>query len=1125
MEKRLIMRSFNVLDPAHDLISPHFLEASAGTGKTFAIEHIVVRLLLDETLKPKCDEILIVTFTRAATRELKMRIRHNLQRALEGLTGKEKGSLLPYLEEIVKEPQRCSNGIRILNEALCSFDQMQIFTIHGFCSQMVKAYPFDAGIRLQQVAPDDANYHSTIKQQILDFLRSGLKPTLFHKRQIQGVLKKTHHNLDKLVDRLLHLVNKEGDFPLVLHYEESLAKFKESIQELDQELFIKEKPLLEEFLSLAPLFKGISSIKKQPHKHFLEQVDILIECFADQDFLKKGFDKLLSYDAFFLEHFTELSLKKNSKISFHEIKQKSVFFALKDKIEPLLLEATDPLKTLIRMANLCRSRVHQVLSYYEMIPPDDLLKIMKNSVAKPSFCKKIQDKYKAAIIDEFQDTDPLQWTIFYTLFFKNRRSFPLFLVGDPKQSIYAFRNADLPTYLEASKVFSSEEHLSLDVNYRSEPGLIDALNGLFSASLEWLSEDGDLVYTNVKANPSASNTDFGDGYGSVHIFGVEELFKERQIPSKQIEEEFLFPFIAQEILKLRGQKVNLKNIAILIRDRFQGGRIESFLKKMNIPCLATSSSSLVETPAFNFLKILIKVMDRLDDLSLVKQLLAHPMMGFSHIDLKIDQKSEKVIEVIFKLKMLSKIYFEKGFLVFWNYFLQTIFYGEEGSFEERLLSQNDFQYYQDLNQLVQLLVEEHKYAYLSHEELLYVFDRLKEMDPDENEQIKRKIFSEEDAITIMTMHKSKGLEFGVVFALGICARSSFQEEVIKCEEEVVIFNNEDPKHNVVLKKNNQEKMRQFYVALTRAKQRVYIPMCFQKEKIEVSQSMLSPIELFLQHLGLSLGAHSSKEEVFRKLNSLEISGLTISDLNKEKKHSYVQDKEEKPFLCLPTIYNKRHQERYVGSYSSLAHQEGFSERSVKIIENPLLPTSAETGHLLHKVLEKIFERGFYISFDEEIIRHLIIQEMSISHLIGFEEEVFKIIEKVMKIRFETQEKSFYFKDIKPSHVFTEVEFLLEESSSLHLKGFMDLIFHYEDHYYLVDWKSNFLGSSKESYDQENLNVCMKENKYFIQADLYEKAFNTYLKRLGKKEENYGGIFYVFLRGLEEDSLRGVLHKK
>lgn len=1114
------MPSFNVLDPTHHLIAPHFLEASAGTGKTFAIEHIVVRLLLDEKLKAKCDEILVVTFTRAATRDLKMRIRHNLQSALEALLRKENGALIPYLEEIKKDSVCCASGIRVLQEALCSFDQMQIFTIHGFCHQMLKTYPFEAGVRLQQAAPDDANYNSAIRGQILDFLRSGLKPSLFHKEQIQHVLKKNQHNLDKLVDRLFYLVNKEGDFPLLSDYEISLECFSKEIKKLKQEHLIDQKVLLEEFLFLAPLFKGLSSIKKKPHDKFLEQVNIFIKCFTEDTFIKQSFEDLLSFNDFFLEYLTEDSLKKNAKLSFQEIRRKSFFFILKDKIEGLLLEAVNPLKIMLRMAFFCKKKVHKMFSHYEMHSPDDLLKIMKTSVDEPSFCKRIQEKYKAAIIDEFQDTDPLQWAIFYKLFLKNRETFPLFLVGDPKQSIYGFRNADLLTYLQASKEFPLEQHLSLDVNYRSEPKLIDALNGLFSASSKWLSEDKTLIYTNVKSRPNAHNTDFKDDYGSVHFFGVEELSKEKQVPSKQMEEEFLFPFIVQEILKLRSRDVLLKDMAILIRDRFQGQRIEAFLKKMKIPCLATSSKSLIETNAFNFLKTLIKALGRLDDLSLVKQLLAHPIMGFSHVDLKIDQKSEKISEAIFKLNKLSKIYFEKGFLIFWDQFLQTAFYKEDVSFEKQLLLQKDLEHYQDLNQLSQLLVEEHKYAYLSHEELLYILDRFKEMDPEENEQIKRKVFSEDDAITIMTMHKSKGLEFDIVFALGVCARSSFQEEVIKCEESIVIFDNQNQKHYSILKKNNQEKLRQLYVALTRARQRVYIPLCFQKEKVDLSEGAFSPIELFLRYL--DLGVDASKEVVFEKLTSLGIFGLTLSDLNKEKIHINRDIQGKKPSLCLPLIYNKKHQERYIGSYSSLAHQMIVSEKTIKVAETPLLPTSAETGHLLHKILEKIFERGFYFVFDEEIIRQLILQEMSISHLSGLEEEVFQIIENVIKIRFTDQNKVFSFQSIRPSCIFTEMEFLLEESASLYLKGFIDLMFEYEGRYYLVDWKSNFLGFAQENYEEDNLILCMKENKYFIQAELYGKAFRTYLQRLGKEEGCYGGIFYVFLRGLQKETARGVL---
>ena len=126
------MAQFNVLSKEREIFGNYFIEASAGTGKTFTIEHLVVRFLLESSLELK--QILVVTFTKAATRELKKRIYTNIQQALEQEAKWE------YLKEISQE-QRDK-----LEEALLLFDEAQIFTIHGFCQRMLQEFAFETGL-------------------------------------------------------------------------------------------------------------------------------------------------------------------------------------------------------------------------------------------------------------------------------------------------------------------------------------------------------------------------------------------------------------------------------------------------------------------------------------------------------------------------------------------------------------------------------------------------------------------------------------------------------------------------------------------------------------------------------------------------------------------------------------------------------------------------------------------------------------------------------------------------------------------------------------------------------------------------------------------------------------------
>lgn len=1114
------MRNFDVLDPQQQILGPHFLEASAGTGKTFAIEHIVVRLLLEDpaiTLR----DILVVTFTRAATRELKQRIRQCLKKALEGIRSGSAQAL--YLQTVAREKKARDRAINTLQEALSALDQMQVFTIHGFCHNMLTTYAFDAGISLQEIKSEQRPYQQVQREQILDFLRSGLNTSGFHRHQIHKVLKKTRYDMNALAQRIVALVNKEALFPQLVRYESLLESFKTILSTYPMD----RGQCLEQFFLLAPLFTKISSTKQTPHVAFLEQAHILAECLDQVEKVEEGFARLLAYDEWFCAHLTEASLKKKAKTSFERLHSQYSLISLAQKLHPILLEATDDTKILLRLAAHSKARIHEALMREGLATPDALLQWMHKALMRPAFCTRVQERYKAAIVDEFQDTDPLQWDIFYSLFLVDRAAFPLYLVGDPKQSIYGFRNADLPTYLQAAQKFSDEQKGSLSVNYRSEPRLIQALNCLFLASPQWLSHDKTLRYQEVQANPEATNTDFKDGYAPIHFFVTQQkATREKHFPSKETEEKRLFPFIAQEIFKLQRQGKSFSAFAILIRDRFQGERLERYLKKIEIPCVATSIVNLVDTEAFSFLKMVCMLLQHIDDISAIKLVLAHPFMGFSHEELRIDVQQGKAIGAIVKLKTLATVYLEQGFFLFWDQFLQTAF-DEEDTFEQMLV-RKDMQHYHDLNQLVEILAEEHECGTLSHAQLLYTLERLEEQDPETNEALKRKVFFEEEAVTIMTMHKSKGLEFDIVFALGVAARSSVQEEVIRCDHELAIVDEGNVTHQQVLQSMQQEKLRQLYVTLTRAKTRVYIPLCFSAEMRIQESKKLSPMELFLQEIFKEQDIDIfSPSAVIAALQALDTKNLSFTDLEKEEPIVLKRVQQKQHQLNTPLVYTKKFVDRYTTSYSKMAQEMHGFESKTK--ETPLLPASAETGNVFHKILEKIFERGLYYRQQlQEIEQHntmksLITQEVKLSRLTAFEEEIHKIISTVLDIRFTLGEIDFSFQDISPSHLVTEIEFLLTEKPSQIFKGFIDLCFQYEDKYYLVDWKSNFLGLDPYHYEKTALERCMKDNNYFLQAELYGKAMKTYLKNLGKQEAAYGGIFYVFLRGLQKEASTGIYH--
>ena len=231
---------------------------------------------------------------------------------------------------------------------------------------------------------------------------------------------------------------------------------------------------------------------------------------------------------------------------------------------------------------------------------------MQQALQKPGFAERASHTFRAAIIDEFQDTDPIQWEIFEQLFLSKIEA--ICLVGDPKQSIYGFRNADLHVYMQAAAQMGPSARKCLDTNFRSTPPLVEALNLLFSqAKKGWMDLPGHphpLEVVPVKAG----RPPHGEEREAPLCFFVAtgKKGRSRKFPTEAMLEEKVFPYLASEIVKLHTEKgIPFHEIAILVKDRFQGEGVLGFLKKWGIPATTKRGGSILQTPAYFALKELL----------------------------------------------------------------------------------------------------------------------------------------------------------------------------------------------------------------------------------------------------------------------------------------------------------------------------------------------------------------------------------------------------------------------------------------------------------------------------------------------------------------------------------------
>lgn len=1105
------MPRFDVLDPLHDVMRPHFLEASAGTGKTFSIEHIVARLFLDRRVELQASDILIVTFTRASTRDLKVRIRENLFNILSILKNKQETTPLAYIKTYLSDDKERFASVRKLETILATYDEMEIFTIHGFCSKMLQEYPFEAKMGLSSGSSQDISPKALYRQVILDVLRTQLDEGRFHTMQLHKLLKNVDQDIEKLVKQITGLIEQE----VAIEKPKWFYQIRFEMEQLLLEFFptYQRGCFEEEFRSIALHFKNLANTKKELHPSFLTQVRCFEAYFAQQTDVSSVLEILLNEQEYFFSYLDEKHLKKTTKVSFATLESNTKMIAFARRLNDLLENTLQAPRILLQIAYLCKEAAEKVCCEQGVVSPDHYLMMLKEKLQERPLLEKIRNRYKAALIDEFQDTDPMQWSIFETLFLTDRPGFPLYLVGDPKQSIYSFRNADLPTYLKAKSAFADSDKFSLDTNYRSEPQLIHALNTLFSLSATWLCDHGSLIYEHVHYSLFAKNTTWEDGKKALHFFMAESSHKKTFTAAlKAAEEEQFFPFIVEEIKKLSKQGYSYDAFAVLVRDRFQGERLERYFKKHHIPYLATAKVFLGETSAFSFFKLLLRICGK-QDLGLIKQLFAHPILGFSHHELKDASPESTFIYALDALKKLVALYTASGFLDFWHHFLQTRFRPFGMVVEKDLLSRGHSQDYFDLIQLGDLLLSKHQKQCISHKELMSMLDEIKNADPEEDPTVCRKPTCDGEAVVVMTIHKSKGLEFKIVFALGACVRGKDRIELIKSKQEQLtqleVFDSLNPHHQQVIRQEDLEKMRHLYVAFTRAKQRLYVPYLFLED---VKEKSLSPLELFFRKSFSKEGAFS-KEGCLQTLSSLEEQGISFN--LGFKLQDQICDAKPASIMTIdpPVKFTRNFKQILVDSFSSLHAKEFIKDPTKKLLAPSIIPSSSEVGEIFHKILEKIFERGLYLHHTFEAIHYLIKQEIAYSPLQEFEKPTFDLIEKLLTMRFCVEDITLFFKDIPARSIATEMDFLMQDNQMLY-QGVIDLVFVYQGKYFIIDWKTNDLGLDPACYDAPALKQCMQDHHYDKQAKLYIQAMRAFLAKKGLSENTFGGMLYVFLRGLD-----------
>lgn len=941
------MQRFDCLSLDCPLLGPHLLEASAGTGKTFSIEHVVVRLVLEGF---EIEQILAVTFTKAAAREMKMRIRSNLEKALQMVEGGN--AAWAYLGVHIQSPEAISR----LKDALSGFDRCQIFTIHGFCYRMLQECAFEAKVGFV-ADPEQQEVPPRLRQTFWDFLDHAIDPQLVCPEQL-ALLIKEFRSFQDLEETFLEMKEVAG----CESFAEISAKCKAALHPWN----LEEDKLLSDFEAASKNYKKIKG-------DFLLQVCALAKGEIGPLIKERG-----SLFALFQP--------SNRKVRAQEVflHYPGFFEWASEQLSPLV---NQDVRGLLQAAwNRIGEKILEEEHHFGF---DALLLHMQKMVKDFAFTQSIRKKYRAAIIDEFQDTDAVQWDIFETLFLKPPLD-AVYLVGDPKQAIYRFRKADIYTYLKARSSLGREHLYHLDTNFRCAKPLVSALNALFSRDWIYLpKEKTSLPYHPVQAGADIE-TPFHDGKGAIHLWAASGEAKERF-------QDCFLPAAVAEIEKLATRKC-----AILVKDRHQASMAVDLLKKRGIPVVAKSHVPLKNTVAFQAIRELFTAIVYPKDANATRVVQAGPFASIVLSEARVWLEENGLVGLVRKLELDA-----------------------------------------DGMQIFEILFELERKEGFSFQGLLRFFTQF-------DDQTRRMEVNTE-AVQVMTMHISKGLEFDVVFALGLMARTPEGDEEL-----------------------DAEKLRQLYVAMTRAKMRLYIPFI---ESEEADKGKHAPMELFAKHF----------KETF--LQAWKMLGETESVTWEMLDAPVVLPKAEPAALeaKAPPLSPRPAAPIWLTSFTALAKtQEG---KEMLISDPAILPRGPETGIVIHKIFEEFFKASC------QGLEQILDKELRFSKLSAWRNEISDMVMQAVS----TSLGSFCLKEIRKFQ--TEVPFLFPSPPN-YIQGYIDLLFEHENKIYLLDWKTNWL----EEYTPAAMQGAILQHDYNLQASLYKEAVERHFKM------RCAGAYYFFVRG-------------
>lgn len=1206
------------------------IEASAGTGKTYCLTGLVLRLLLEGKVS-SLGRLLVVTFTKAATEELVGRIRSSLVTAARVLAGDAEPA--DDFQAALLAKHGGDAGAETLRRALLELDDLMVATIHGFCKRALDQCAFESGMPFEQELLEDDTV--LLRNAARDFWRRrlyGADPL------VTSVVTARHWTPDTFLPVLIEARRHPNTeiLPKALPLPEVSRRLAKARQTLAESLGGEGKVTLRRRLSGLAWRKG-----KQPSG---VQVELLLNALE-----RFGVDSLSDEDA--TEHGNAMvdtvthGLRACERLEVSRV-QKDVMQKDHYSVErqPVLGACEDVMRSVRDLEHSLRvSFVRDVAQSFEQekrrrgwLTFDDLLGRLRDALADPrhgrTLVRTLGDQYQAALIDEFQDTDLVQYEIFSKLFPRS----PLFLIGDPKQAIYRFRGADVFAYMMARR--NARSTFTLQKNWRSTQALVDSINTLFRAS------ERPFVFEEIPFVPvtAAGRADeeplAGDSLAPLQWLWLPAIHNKQQAGQK------IRRGVALEISRLLGGGMTVDgrplrpgDIAVLVRTNDQAQAMQRALRRLGIPAVLGQAGDVYQSDEMGELERLLRGIVDPGRSDRVRAACATRLWGDdAHRLLELERDDLAWQRQVDRFAEARREWLQSGFMPM----MQRLI--DERHMRRRLLGLSDGERrLTNLLHAVELLHQASHERHLSPAGLLGWLVTERQRPARDSEATELRLESDSKAVQVSTVHKSKGLEYEVVFcpflwearktrAAPVIAHPMSQRSERSLErldepqvepkrslpthpeEDRVVydFGSERFKETAALAEAERlaEDLRLAYVALTRARKRCYVVWGPLGRKKDVSASGLA----YLLHPAVC--SHDRTERV-RETTAQRVARVAEEMENAWDRWEFQckQFVDRQPSMgwrrlegpralgalsgastpasalqcrSFPDSARDRLRPWRIASFTSLSHTASDS-RPVDGRDrdggSPLVPRQTDTappaglfafaqgagaGSCLHEILEECDFQDPDGTANRELIdrtleRHGLVEATSHRRRRGLppaddfdpSDAVVEMLRRIAGARLPGTD--FTLADVAPDAHLVEWQFFTplgglapaRLASLFHdhghgiqrhygphlasldrrkvqgfLTGFVDWIFTHRGRWYVIDWKSNHLGNSVGDYGPEALRHSMEDHHYILQYHLYVLALHRYLKqRLGEAytyDESFGGVYYLFLRGLSPDSDTG-----